>query len=180
MKTNTKTLLSGLLIAVMPLAADAKLGRSGDASVSFSATGPAGLHIVGSTSELDVDEGGANVTVSVPLRNLSTGIALRDRHMREKYLQVDRFPNAELTVARAALKVPAAGETSGDATGTMKIHGQTKKVSFRYAATRDGNTIKVGGSVHVDMRDYGIEVPRFMGVTVRPDVDVTVRFTAHE
>ncbi len=180
MKTNTKTLLWGLLIAVVPLTADAKLGRSGDANVSFTATGPAGMKIEGKTSELNVNDDGSNVTVSVPLRNLTTGIALRDRHMRDKYLQVDRFPNAELTVARSALKVPSAGETSGDATGTMKIHGQTKSVTFHYVAKRDGGTIKVDGSVHVNMRDYGMEVPTFMGVTVKPDVDVAVKFGAQE
>ncbi len=179
MKT-TKTLLLGILVAVVPLTADAKLGRSGDANVSFTASGPGGMQIVGSTSELNLSDDGTTVTVSVPMRNLTTGIALRDKHMKEKYLQVDRFTTAELSVARSALKVPANGEAGGDATGTMKLHGQTKSVTFHYMAKRDGGSLKVAGTVHVNMSDYGMEIPSFMGVKVKPDVDVTVKFGAQE
>jgi hypothetical protein len=34
----------------------------------------------------------------------------------------------------------------------------------------------VRGTVHINMSDYGIASPSFMGVTVKPDVDVTVAF----
>ncbi len=62
----------------------------------------------------------------------------------------------------------------------MKLHGKTKDVSFHYVARKDGNAMRVGGTVRVDMRDYGISVPSYLGVTVKPEVDVEVKFGAQE
>ena len=92
-------------IVLGALSADAKLAKTGDASVGFTGIGPAGMKISGSTSDLALSEDGGKITISVPLKNLTTGIALRDKHMREKYLQIDQYPTAELTVDRAALKL---------------------------------------------------------------------------
>ena len=183
MKLGTSSTLFVIAVATLafPLAADAKLARTGSPSVSFTAVGPAGLKIVGTTSDLDVVDDASSVTITVPLANLTTGIALRDRHMREKYLQVQNYPNATLKVDRASVKFPAPGaESSGDAQGTMAIHGKTHPVSFHYTAKKEGAGYAVSGSVHLDMKDYGIDVPSYLGVTVKPDVDVAVRFVANE
>lgn len=176
------TKLAPVLLALLaPFTADASLATSGTSSVTFAATGPAGMRIVGTTSDLSVAGDAQNVTVTVPLSNLKTGIDLRDRHMREKYLEVGKYPNAELVVAKSAIRMPAAGgDSSGDASGTMKLHGKTKAVSFHYVARREGGAMKVGGTVRVDMRDYGIDMPSYMGVNVKPEVDVEVKFGASE
>ncbi|MBK8213431.1 MAG: YceI family protein [Myxococcales bacterium] len=171
MKRRTSFFLASVVSLGLVGSAHAKLSGSGG-SVEFTATGPAGLKIVGTTSQITVREDGANVVVTVPLAGLDTGIALRNKHMREKYLEVDKFPTAELTVARSALKV---GEGSGTAQGTMKIHGQTRPVSFGYTAAKGGPGLTVEGTVHLDMKAFGIEVPSYMGVTVKPDVDVKAK-----
>jgi polyisoprenoid-binding protein YceI len=163
------------------LTAYAKLTRTGTPAVAFHASGPAGMKIVGQTSDLDVDDQGAKVVIKVPLRNLTTGIALRDDHMRNKYLQVGSYPNAELSVDRATIHFPNGdGTATGDAQGTMAIHGKTKNVSFHYTVARTGGSLHVGGTTKLDLRDYGIDVPSYLGVTVKPDIDVEVQFTATE
>ncbi|CAN5751799.1 hypothetical protein BH09MYX1_BH09MYX1_08280 [soil metagenome] len=161
--------------------ADAKLTKTNDEpSVSFHAVGSVpGLKIDGTTNELNVSDDGTNVKISVPLAKLDTKVALRNDHMRNKYLEVGTFPNAELTVARSALKLPAVGaSTSGDATGTMKIHGKEKQVTFHYAAGNSGGKISVKGSVHLNINDYGIVIPSYAGVTMKPDIDIEVAFVA--
>jgi polyisoprenoid-binding protein YceI len=171
-----KKLLSSVLASVIVFGgaglAYAKLAGSGG-EVSFTAIGPGGLKIVGNTSQISVKEDGTNAVVSVPLGGLSTGIALRDKHMKEKYLETDKYPNAELTVARSAVK-----EGSGSAQGTMKIHGQSKPVTFSYNAKKSGSGYAVDGTVRVNIKDFGIEVPSYLGVTVKPDVEVAVKFNA--
>jgi predicted outer membrane repeat protein len=164
--------LIALSVLALTALAHAKLSGSGG-EVSFTAVGPGGLKIVGNTSQINVKEDGANVVVSVPLSNVDTGISLRNKHMKEKYLEVDKYPNAELTVARASVK-----EGSGTAQGTLKIHGQTKPVSFSYNASKNGSAFAVTGSMRVNIKDYGIDVPSYLGVTVKPDVDVAVKFNA--
>ena len=98
--------------------------------------------------------------------------------MRDKYLQVGQFPAAELTVDRSVLKAPGSGAVSGDAKGQMKIHGKVKTVTIHYAAKKSGDAIQVMGSTNLDIRDFGIDVPSFMGVTVKPDVSIAVTFDA--
>ncbi len=151
--------------------------RAGDSSVSFTAVGPAGMKIVGNTADLDVSDGPGTVRVTVPLAHLTTGIDLRDRHMREKYLEAAVFPTAVLEVPRAAIDVPPPGsERSGTAAATMTLHGRSHPVIVRYTAKGEANTWTVSGSLTLDMHDYGIQVPSYLGVTVKPGVDIAARF----
>ena len=169
-----------LAVLAVPLAASAAFRASGSPNVSFSATGPVGMRIDGSTHDLSVIDDGTHVTVRVGLRTLSTGIDLRDRHMRDRYLEVGRFPNAELVVERSALRVPTTAPVSGNARGTFRLHGRTRPVQFRYEARRQGTSIRVTGRASIDMTQYGIEAPSYMGVTVRSNVDINVRFAVSD
>lgn len=165
------------LIWLIPAAVSASLLHAGAAHVKFTAKGPGGLNIVGETEAVQVSDDGKLVTVAVPLTGLQTGIGLRDKHMKEKYLEVGKYPNAELKVARDALRFPAAGgKVSADAQGDLTIHGHTKHVSFHYDAKAAGKGFDVDGTVHVKIPDYAIDVPNYLGVTVKPDVDVEVHF----
>jgi polyisoprenoid-binding protein YceI len=177
--TRSHLAFACLVVATSAVSADARVTRSGTPHVDFRASGPAGMRINGTTSDLDVDDRGARIVVRVPLANLTTGISLRDRHMRDKYLQVGSYPNAELTVDRSAVRFPPDGGTSsGDATGSMSIHGRSRNVSFHYTVARNGGQLRVVGTTSVDIRDYDIHVPSYLGITVKPNVDVEVQFTA--
>jgi hypothetical protein len=151
-----------------------------DAEVAFRVIGPAGIRIVGSTSDLSVVDDGQRLTVAVSLVKLTTGIPLRDAHMREHYLQVARFPSARLTVARAELKFPDFNGAEGTATGIMTIHGQSREVTFHYSAVRGGAWMHVSAEAEIDMTDYGVVVPPYLGMTVRPGVALRVSFSVLE
>lgn len=169
-------LAAGTTLAITA-AAHAGLARSGDAQVQFTASGPAGMSIVGTTSDLQVAETDKEIVVTVPLKNLDTKIELRNKHMREKYLEVDKYPNAELRVAKDSIQKTA---TSAQATGQLTIHGQTKPTKFTYTTKPGGGGTAVTGAVHVNMKDFGIAQPGYAGITVKPDVDVTVTFRVTE
>lgn len=178
-----RALLAAALCASLAVssAADARLATTGQTRVSFTASGPGGLSIVGTSNDLTVGEDGGAVRVTVPLDKLTTGIALRDRHMKEKYLEVATYPNATLVIPRSGLNVPAAGSTAdATANGILTLHGKSRPVSVRYVAKHDANAIHVTGSVHVDMNDYGITTPSYLGVSVKPDVDVSIGFDASD
>ncbi len=153
--------------------------KAGESTADFSGSGPAGFKITGKTQTVDVKDDGKALTVTVSLKDLETGIGLRDRHMRDKYLEVDKFPDATLSVPLDALKVPADGQVvEAEAKGTFSLHGQTKEVSFTYKATNAKGTFTVEGQAPINYRDFGINVPSYMGITVKPDLTVTTRFVA--
>jgi polyisoprenoid-binding protein YceI len=119
--------------------------------------------------------------VTVPLSKLETGISLRDSHMHEKYLESQKYPIAQLAVARSAIKFPGPGQTT-EATvpGTLALHGQSKTVPVHYRATRNGAAFEVKGDLKVDFREFGIQIPSYLGATVKPPVDVNVAFVLDE
>jgi hypothetical protein len=163
------------------LAAHAKLSRVAGPEVSFTLIGPAGMKIVGTGNELRVADDGTAVKVSVPLASMKTGISIRDKHMHEKYLQTPNYPSAELQVPRSSLKILSGGSSvAQDAAGTLTLHGKSKPVNFHFTSAREGSKLKVRGTMHLNMNDYGIEVPVYLGVTVKPDVDVAAQFDVTE
>ena len=175
-------LLSALTVASIltgAIAADAALSRDGASSVTFVAVGPAGMKIEGTTSDLSTKDDGTQLRVTVPLQNLTTGMSLRDRHMKDKYLEVPTYPSAELLVARSDLKFPADGaSSSGEAPAKLNLHGVARDVKFKYSADNKGGTYGIKGGFSIDMNDYKIEVPSYLGVTVKPQVEVKAAFSA--
>ena len=148
-----------------------------EAKVTFSCTGPGGLRIEGTGDELQTADKGEALVLTVPVAKISTGIGVRDHHMQEKYLESGKYPTAELVVPRAALKFPSEGAgVDATAPGTMTIHGKSRPVTFHYRAVRKGNAYDVQGDVHVNMNDYDIPTPTYLGITVKPPVDISVSF----
>lgn len=91
-----------------------------------------------------------------------TGIAKRDEHMRDKYLEVAKYPKATLKLTTAA---------NGVFGGDLTLKGVTKPVNGKYTLSKDGLLEAV---FTISLDDYGVGVPSFMGVTVAKDVTVKV------
>jgi polyisoprenoid-binding protein YceI len=173
-------LLAIFFLAAVP-AAGAALKARAPAQVNFVAQGPAGLRIEGKSTDLQVTDRPDALVVTVPLVKLETGISLRDHHMQEKYLESQKYPNAQLAVARNAIKFPPEGQSSeGTVPATLALHGKSKTVPVHYRATRKGKAYDVKGELKVDFREFGIEIPNYLGATVKPPVDVNVAFTLDE
>jgi polyisoprenoid-binding protein YceI len=171
-----RTLVTVLAASTISLAASAKLVDAGDVDVRFLAKGPAGMRINGEGGGLKAHEKGGKLTITVPVDNLKTGIRLRDRHLK-KYLHAGDHPKATLVVERSSLKFPANDKTvSSKGKGDFTLNDQTKKLSFQYKALRTGSDYHVQALATVDIRDYGIEVPCYLGVCVDPNVKIKVKF----
>lgn len=164
-------------LLVLPVLAQAKLGAPSQSSVEFVALGPAGLKIVGKSSALAVRDEETVYVAGLPAGSFSTGIALRDNHMR-KALEADKHPNIEVLLPKTGVKLPATGETSGDVEGTVKLHGVSKPAKVHYTAKAEGGSVKIHSTLRVNVKDFGIEPPSYLGVTVKPEVDLTVDFTS--
>jgi polyisoprenoid-binding protein YceI len=149
--------------------------QSGTGSVSFNAVGPAGFKINGKGEKLTVSDDGARLSVAVPLASLETGIDLRNKHMLED-LEAEKFPTATLEVALSALKFPADGETvSAEARGQFGLHGQTKETAFSYKATCKSGLCDVEATAGLNVKDFGVKIRSYLGITVKPDLKIGVR-----
>ena len=121
------------------------------------------------TDENDVVVGGA---VIVKASSFSSGLAMRDSHMREKYLETDKCPLVTLSLAGA--KLPANGVGELDVEGIMEAHCVKKAVKLHVKVVESNGARQATSSFSLDITDYGIPQPKFAVVKMDPKVEVTV------
>ena len=116
-----------------------------------------------------------SVQVSINVDALDTGVSLRNKEMRERFLQTDKFGTATFKSVSVvgppsvALNQPVDVSVTGDLT----LHGVTKRmtISVRVVLIPDGR-IHATSSFKIHMPDFGISVPHNLLVTVNDDVPV--------
>ena len=157
------------LAALVVAAAQPKISRP---EVVFTAHGSLGMRVEGKTPQLSVTRNGDVLEFAVQLATLQTGIELRDRHMRDEVLEVQRFPVATLRVPNAPL---ATASTSGTTRAELTVHGQTHPMEVSFQVAQRGG-YDVTATFRMDLRDYGLTAPVYLGVKVKPEVDVSADF----
>ncbi|MFI5007666.1 MAG: YceI family protein [Solirubrobacterales bacterium] len=157
-------------------------------SIEFFATGwPSALRIhgkgTGPDGTLTVKDSSVSGSMSVDLTSLETGIGLRDRHMKENYLQVDRYPRAVLTLRPLDSKLVPSGVASGPVNvpfeGTLLLHGVEKPVAGHARISRDADQVTANAVFSIKLGEFGIDVPKYLGITVAEKVEVKATFSAH-
>ena len=174
-----KHLISKLTMVAVTVGASlsfAGWSKTGESIAQFQGSGPAGFKIEGKTKDVDVKDDGKNITVIVKLTTLETGIGLRDDHMRNKYIDVAKYPDATLTLPTASVKLEDGKTNEGEASGTFGVHGKTKNIPFKYKASCKVGVCDIEGNADINLKDYDINVPSYLGVTVKPDIKVKATF----
>jgi polyisoprenoid-binding protein YceI len=113
--------------------------------------------------------------LSVDLQKLQTGIGLRDRHMKDNYLEVkkgDEFAAARLEDIRVE---SLAGKTSFK--GMLTLHGEQREVSGTANIKQNGEGYRVEANFPIRYADFGIPDATYLGVGVKDQVQVRVNFT---
>lgn len=168
-------LATGLVAASPAWAAGMTL--SGTPKVAFFAQGSPGfLDIEGDTSTVQVADNGTNLTFTVPMTSVTTGIGLRDDHMNNEFVEVSKFPNAVLTLKNADIKWPVnVGEAAqGTVAATFDIHGVPGPTQVTYTVKKTKTGFRVTAKFPFDVSQHGISVPSYMGVTVAPAMHAEV------
>ena len=136
------------------------------------------------TGTLSVDPVATALTgeLSVDLKTLDTGISLRNRHMLDNYLEVQK--GGDFSTARLS-NIDVGALTSGSNingqapfTARLHLHGRTHAVAGNAKLSMHGGSVRVEASFPVRISDYGIADPRHLGVGVKNEVTVRVVFLA--
>jgi polyisoprenoid-binding protein YceI len=119
--------------------------------------------------------------LTVDLRTLDTGIGMRNDHMREQYLEVEKGDGFD----KAVLSDVHLGEVDAETfqgrttfTGTLRLHGTTRRITGAADVRRAGSSVRVEAAFPVTLADFGIPKPQYLGVGVKGEVQVKVSFTA--
>lgn len=150
--------LAFMMIALFPLSG---FGQNVEVDVGLS---PAGS-FKAKTKKVDgvAVKNGDSVTandITVDLTTLSSGIALRDKHLKER-LMVSKYPLARLTNGTGK---------NGKGIATLEIKGKKQKINGTYKITGK----KLQAQFKVQLPALGINDVRYMGVGVKDAVTVNV------
>jgi polyisoprenoid-binding protein YceI len=141
--------------------------------------------IVGKTGEItgfiEVDPnditGSSKAMFEVDLASLKTGIGMRDKDMRNKFLEVDKYPKAKFDLSSV---VRADGNKLEDGKpleiqfeGDFTVHGVTKPMIINMTVTYmsesektkqrlPGDLLHIIGTFDVLLSDHDIERPKFI------------------
>ncbi len=99
----------------------------------------------------------------VDLNTLNTGISLRDKHMRENYLETEKFPFAEFSGKLDKLPPLTSNWTEVKAKGKFKIHGIEREITVTGQLRKVGNgNLELKASFTVLLSDYKIDIPKLV------------------
>ena len=164
----------------LPQTASQTFKPSADSSATFEAVGrPSLLKISGKGAKLSGDmkiaDGSATGKFDLDLTGFDTGIDTRNEHMKEKYLETQKYPKATLTLEKVALPAGFKPGQAADAkfTGQLTVKDVSKPVE---------GTVKIASAAEMPatadfkfkLSDYPVGVPKYMGITVADDVSVHV------
>lgn len=155
--------------------------------VEFLAVGqPSALKIRGKLEDgkslggkLEIVEGKLQGKAQVKLESFDTGINLRNQHMKEKYLEVPKYPESTVTLKPITLSgdtTKATYEWSGPFEGTLKLHGVEKPIKGDLKVSKADEKWKGSFSFSFELSDFGIDVPKYLGITVSKAVSVEAAF----
>jgi polyisoprenoid-binding protein YceI len=191
-----------LLSATVTLPQDTKTfyinDETGRDIVTFTSKAPLET-IVGKTSlvrgYVTVDpadiSGSARGKIEVDLASLQTGIGMRDRHMREQYLETDEYPKTTFEITRV---IEAGSNVLDDQKpvemlleGNFTVHGVTRLIEVPVTAKlieeseqtknrHPGDLLHIQASFEVLLSDHKINRPQFVFLKLdekqRIDIDV--------
>jgi polyisoprenoid-binding protein YceI len=126
------------------------------------------------SGDMTVGEGGAvKGTLAVDLMKLDTGISLRDRHLRNNYLEVQKGPDfavAKLTNLKLE-HLPGKGTLRA----MLTLHGQQREVTGVADVQQNGNGYRVEATFPLQISEFQIPEPTYLGVGVKNEITIRVK-----
>lgn len=156
---------------------------SQESNVEFLAVGkPSLLKINGTGGKLKGQVKFTNLIVSadctVPLEGITTGIGLRDEHMKNKYLEIGKFPEATLKISELKIEKDYFKEKGIQKNipfkGKLKIHGNESDIEGTADIDSDDKNISIQAKTKTNITAHKIDVPSYLGVKVADEVEIKV------
>jgi polyisoprenoid-binding protein YceI len=117
----------------------------------------------------------ASVQMAINVDSLDTGNGLRNKEMRQRYLETKKFGTATFKSVSVSGPPSIAANQPADinVTGDLTVHGVTKRmtIAVRVVLIPDGR-IHATTTFKIRMPDFGISVPHNILVTVNDEVPV--------
>ena len=116
-----------------------------------------------------------SVRVAVDVKAMRSGKDGLDKNMY-KALKAEQHPKILCTITSFEAKTSPSGALALVGHGRLTVAGVEEKIQIPAQVTREGDALRVKGSVVVSMKDFGIKPPVMMLGTLKTGNDFTVEF----
>jgi polyisoprenoid-binding protein YceI len=167
-----------------PLSAHAQKYFSDTGYAEFESSAPA-LTFTGTSENLTglIDLQAGTVDFYLDLNTLDTGIRLRNRHMRDSYLETGRFPFAEfIGTLNPGFQSELPEAQSVTVSGTFTIRGvtQQREIQGTLRPSPDGASLELEAQFEVMLEDHDIPRPRVVFYELSDRQSVSIRVTMQQ
>ncbi|MBC7456750.1 MAG: YceI family protein [Bdellovibrionaceae bacterium] len=155
--------------------------KQADGKVRFLAVGkPAMIKIVGEGTgphgDLTIADDKLQGTLTIDMKMLTTKIDLRDEHMKNKYLEVEKYPTSTITFKNYSLKLASLTPIAIEQpfTADLQLHGVTKPVVGTIKFSKEILTVTGVATFKIKVTDFMDTLPSYAGIKIADDIEVTV------
>jgi len=124
----------------------------------------------------------SDIYFEVPLDSIDTGVGLRNKHMREKYLKTEKYPKAIFKGKLTGWTVDKndLSKFRVSCEGTLSIHGVEKSISASGTLTKEKNLYRAQYFFPLNIKDFNIAKPRFLLVSMDQNIHLKLDFNLKE
>lgn len=112
----------------------------------------------------------------VDLTTLDTGIDLRNRHMRDNYLETDKYRYTFFEGKIKSISKETGNRYSVEVGGTLFIHGVTNEIDVRGNLNSTDDGFFVECDFAVALPDYKIDIPQVMFMKIDEEMKLQLGF----
>jgi len=113
----------------------------------------------------------------VDLNTIDTGIGLRNRHMRDNYLETEKFQYALFKGTVTSVDTLDDGKTLNVVVdGMMTLHGIDHQYEITGSVSHDGETLQVYSDFEVLLTDHKITIPKLMFLKISEIIQIELDF----
>lgn len=132
----------------------------------------------GDSLKVDADYSNSEFYFEVDLESLDTGIGLRNRHMRENYLETDeyRYASYKGKLTNVAMNPDSLYAYSIISEGIFSVHGVDKNIKVMSKVYMADSGYKVTSEFEIKLSDYDIEIPSLMFMKIDETIQIFLDF----
>jgi polyisoprenoid-binding protein YceI len=136
-------------------------------------------YVVLDAARLEEARGGEGTSFyfEVELASLDTGIGLRNRHMRDDYLEIEDHPYATFEGELARIVPSDDGTYALVAEGRFGVHGVSRPLTVPCTGTPRGDGFGVSCAFQVLLSDHDIEIPQVMFLKLADEIRLELDFS---
>lgn len=118
----------------------------------------------------------SKVYIEVQLNTLDAGNSMYNRHMKEEYLETQKYPYAYYDASVTNVERNSDSTFTVYTSGEFSIHGVARTVEIVGTARPAGEGWNIKCDFVVKMSDHDIELPKMMFISADEIIDVSLDF----